>query len=295
MKLRSATGVATVLVALACAGCIRSADPLVPESDVLGITVVLVAGRSDVDMLAMHPHRPQSGLPPAVELSLIGPGWEAAFSEELDPADCRMTDLETWPGTFICLRAQLPEAIRERTRYRISGSGPEGPVSGETVVPSAPVIVEPADGQVFPPIHTDDDDFVVPIRFDVPSDVATLHSEVVDAVEIQSDGFREPVGPMSCQPMVLETQAGRVDLRLSRASPSLYKRLYLGQPVQLSLRLLGLGPHYANFFEVSGRYPARQPWPSFGLEGAYGYFAGAAPSKPVRIIVRSTDTVSAAF
>lgn len=280
---------ATVLVALACTGCVRSADPLVPESDVLGIAVVLVAGRSDVNLLAMHPHRPQSGPAPAVELSLIGPGWEAAFSEEVDPADCRMAGADTWPGTFVCLRAQLPEAIRERTRYRLSGSGPEGPISGETVVPSAPVIVEPADGQVFPPIHTDDDDFVVPIRFDVPADVATLHSEVVDAVEIQSDGVQEPVGPMSCQPMVLDTQAGLAELRLSRASPSLYKRLYLGQPVELSLRLLGLGRHYANFFEVSGRYPARQPWPSFGLDGAYGYFAGAAPSRPVRIIVRRTD------
>ncbi len=286
---------AIVLIALTFAGCIRSADQVVPESDVLAIAVVLVAGRSDVSLLAMHPHRSQSGSPPAIELRLVGPGWEAAFSEEVDPADCRMTDLETWPGTLICLRARLPEAIRERTMYRISGSGPEGPISGATVVPSAPVILEPAVGQVFPPIHTDEDDFVVPIRFDVPSDVATLHSEVVDAVEIKSDGLQEPVGPMSCQPMVLDVQAGWADLRLSRASPSLYKRLYLGRPVQLSLRLLGLGRHYADFFEVSGKYPVRQPWPSFGLEGAYGYFAGAAPSTPVRIIVRPTNTVNAAF
>ena len=246
---------AIVLIALTFAGCIRSADQVVPESDILAIAVVLVAGRSDVSLLAMHPHRSQSGSPPAIELRLVGPGWEAAFSEEVDPADCRMTDLETWPGTSICLRARLPEAIRERTMYRISGSGPEGPISGATVVPSAPVILEPVDGQVFPPIHTDEDDFVVPIRFDVPSDVATLHSEVVDAVEIQSDGLQEPVGPMSCQPMVLDVQAGWADLRLSRASPSLYKRLYLGQPVQLSRSVARIGTALRQLLRRVGEVP----------------------------------------
>lgn len=56
--------------------------------------------------------------------------------------------------------------------------------------------------------------------------------------------------------------------------------------MHLSVGVLGLGRSYADFDEASGRYPLRQPWPSFGLEGAYGYFAGAAPSDPVRIVVR---------
>jgi len=109
---------------------------------------------------------------------------------------------------------------------------------------------------------------------------------VIDAVEIQSDGSRKPIGPISCQPLALDLEAGHADLILSRASPSLYKRIYLGRPVHLSVGVLGLGRNYADFVKAAGKYPLRQPWPSFGLEGAYGYFAGAAPSDPVRIVVR---------
>ena len=218
-------------------------------------------------------------------MRLMGPGWEAAFSEETDLADCGITDLTAWPGTWVCLRAQLPEPIRERTLYSIAGTGPAGSFSGATVVPSAPVITEPADGHRLPP-QSEGDYLTVPIRFEVPSDVAMLHSEVIDAVEIESDGSRTPVGPISCQPLVLDLEAGHADLIMSRASPSFYLRIYLGRPVHLSVRVLGLGQNYADFVEASGKYPLRQPWPSFGLEGAYGYFAGAAPSDPVRIVVR---------
>ena len=270
---------------MACAGCTRSADPLVPESDALVVTAMLVVGRSDVHLLAAHPHGSQSGSPPAIDVRLMGPGWEAAFSEETDLADCGITDLTAWPGTLVCLRAQLPEPIRQRTLYRMAGTGPSGSFSGATVVPSAPVIIEPADGHGLPP-QSEGDDLIVPIRFEVPSDVAMLHSEVIDAIEIQPDGSREPVGPVSCQPFVLDLEAGNADLILSRASPSLYKRIFLGRPVHLSVRVLGLGRNYASFVEASGKYPVRQPWPAFGLEGAYGYFAAAAPSDPVRIVVR---------
>ena len=290
MRLRTGLLPCTALAAIACAGCIRSADPLAPESDALAVTAMLVAGRSDVHLLAAHPHRSQSGAPPAVGVRLMGPGWEAAFSEETDLADCAITDVTTWPGTLVCLRAQLPEPIRERTLYRIAGTGPSGSFSGATVVPSAPVIIEPADGHLLPP-QSDGDDLIVPIRFEIPSDVAMLHSEVIDAIEIQPDGSREPVGPVSCQPFVLDLETGNADLILSRASPSLYKRIFLGRPVHLSVRVLGLGRNYASFVEASGKYPVRQPWPSFGLEGAYGYFAAAAPSDPVRIVVRPDPSV----
>ena len=249
------------------------------------MTAMLVAGRSDVHLLAGHPHRSPSGSPPEVDVRLMGPGWEAAFSEETDLADCGITDLTAWPGTWVCLRAQLPEPIRERTLYSIAGTGPAGSFSGATVVPSAPVITEPADGHRLPP-QSEGDYLTVPIRFEVPSDVAMLHSEVIDAVEIESDGSRTPVGPISCQPLVLDLEAGHADLIMSRASPSFYLSIYLGRPVHLSVRVLGLGQNYADFVEASGKYPLRQPWPSFGLEGAYGYFAGAAPSDPVRIVVR---------
>ena len=246
---------------------------------------MLVAGQSDVHMLAAHPHRSRSGSPPEVNVRLMGPGWETAFSEETDLADCGITDLTAWPGTLVCLRARLPEPIRERTRYSIAGTGPAGSFTGATVVPSAPAITEPTDGHRLPP-QSEGDYLTVPIHFEVPSDVAMLHSEVIDAFEIQSDGSRKPIGPISCEPLVLDLEASRADLILSRASPSLYKRIYLGRPVHLSVAVLGLGRNYADFVEASGRYPLRQPWPSFGLEGAYGYFAGAAPSDPVRIIVR---------
>lgn len=285
MKPRARLRPRTVLAAIACAGCIRSADPLAPESDALVVTAMLVAGESEVHLLAAHPHRSQSDLPPEVAVRLMGPGWETTFSEETDLADCGITDLTAWPGTLVCLRARLPEAIRERTLYRIAGTGPAGSFSGATVVPSAPVITEPADGNRVPP-QSEGDYLTVPIRYEVPSDVAMLHSGVIDAVEIQSDGSPKPVGPISCQPLVLDLEEGHADLTLSRDSPSLYKRIYLGRPVHLSIQLLGPGRNYADFVNASGKYPLRQPWPSFGLEGAYGYFAGAAPSNPVRIVVR---------
>lgn len=285
MRLRTGLRPCTVLVAIACAGCIRSADPLAPESDALVVTAVLVAGQRDVHLLAAHPHRSRSDLPPEVDVRLMGSDWEVAFSEETDLADCGITDLTAWPGTLVCLRARLPEPIRERTLYSIAGTGPAGSFSGATVVPSAPVITNPTDGQRLPP-QSEGDYLIVPIDFQASSDVAMLHSEVGDAVEIQSDGSRKPIGPISCQPLVLDLEAGHDDLVLSRASPSLYKRIFLGRPVHLSVQVLGLGRNYADFVEASGRYPLRQPWPSFGLEGAYGYFAGAAPSEPVRIVVQ---------
>ena len=278
----------TVVAALWDFGCIRGPDPLEPESAALGIISVVVPGLSDAHLLASHPHRSQSGSAPVVDLRLIGPDWEATFSDEVPPDDCGMTDLAEWPGTLVCLRAELPEPIRERTLYMLSGTGPAGPINGAVTVPSTPMVLDPADGQQLPPQSTGDD-LPVPIRFETASDVAWLHSEVVDAVEIQDDGTELPIGPVSLQPLVLDLEAGTADLILTRASPSLYKRIYLGRPVWLSLRVLGLGQNYANFIEVAGGYPVRHPWPSFGLEGAYGYFAGAAPSKAVRVLIAPLD------
>ena len=276
---------AAVLVVIPCWGCIRPPELLEPDFDVLGVATVVVAGGSDAIVLLSHPHR-TSG-PPDIELRLIGPGWDATFSENLHlEDDCGIQNPAIWPGSVACLRAGLPEPIRERTGYMIAAAGPAGPISGSLVVPIAPAILEPMDGQRFAP-QSNGRDQSVRVRFETAPDVSMLQAEVIEAVEIASDGSEVPIeGRLVLEPFRLDLEAGVDEIRIRRAHAA---SLYLRRPVRISLRLLGFERNYANFVEVAGTYPARQPYPSFGLEGAFGYFGAVAPSEPVRIIIEPPE------
>ena len=278
---------APVLVVLASSGCIHPGDVLEPESDVVSVLAVVVAGRSDVLLVVGKPHGSTADPPPDIAPRLIGPSWEAAFSEVAGlEDDCRIEEPQVWPGSVVCLRAKLPEPIRERTRYMFAGTGPAGPISGIAVVPSAPVMVEPVDGQRLTP-QREGTELTVRIGFETDPDVAMLQTEVIEAIEILSDGTEAPVeGRIWVFPYQLDVEAGVDDIVMRRAH---WASLYQGRPLRLSLRLLGFEQNYANFIEVTGNYPLRQPWPSFGLEGAFGYFGAAAPSEPVRVVIKPPE------
>lgn len=276
----------TAIAVAAGQGCVRAADLLEPPSDVLGVATVVVAGRSDVVVLLSRPHS-MSDAPTDVEPRLIGPDWDVLFSEVLDlEDDCGIEDPEVWPGSVVCLRARLPEPIRERTRYTITAAGPAGPIHGTVVVPEAPEIVEPTNGTRIAP-ESRGRDQPIWVRFEAVPEVGLLQAEVIEGTEITSSGAEIPIeGGLSLQPFLLDLEAGVDEILIRRAhAPS----VYLGKPVKISLQFLGFENNYASFVRLAGKYPAREPYPSFGIEGAFGYFGAAAPSNPVQVIVKPPE------
>ncbi len=259
--------------ALAAGGCdyVAAPDPLEPDPDVVSVAIVLAAGESEAFLLAGHPHRPPTHPPPEVSATLLGPGWEAAFSDTTDLEEGCGGGPTEWPMPMVCLRAPLPEPIRERAAYRLDGRAPKGPFTGSTVVPSAPGILFPADTFRLSATRNTGNWSWMPIRYHTPDDVGTLRGEML-AVVGDSTGT--------------ETEWIRVwppDLDVTATADTLYidrdERLQRGW-----LRLVGIGWQYTGFLEASEKHGRR---PSFGIEGegVHGYFDGSAKSRTVHVIV----------
>ena len=117
---------ASMAVLTACDGYTRSADPIFPNTEVIVVESVVVAGRSAAYILVGNPHGSAGGNPPAVDATLSGPDWTAAFSESVDLRACGVGAPERWPGRAECWRASLPEPIEEATRYTLAGTSPMG-------------------------------------------------------------------------------------------------------------------------------------------------------------------------
>lgn len=269
----SGRGLRLLAAALAAGGCdyVASPDPLEPDPDVVSIAIVLTAGESEAFMLAGHPHRPPSNPPPEVSARLLGPGWEAAFSDTADIEDGCGGGPTGWPMPMVCLRAPLPEPIRERTFYELDGRAPMGPFTGSTVVPSAPGILFPADTFRLSATRDAGNWSRIPVRYRTPDDVGTLRSGMLALLD---DGAGTEWAWIRVWPS---------DLDVSATSDTLYvdrdERLRRGR-----LHLVGIGWQYTRFLEASRKHN-RQP--GFGVEGegVYGYFDGSARSRPVHVIV----------
>lgn len=267
---------AAAVAASGCDGFIRPPDPLEVDPDVVSVAIMLVAGEREARLLAAHPHRKASEPAPTIAATLKGSGWTAAFSD---------TELEAcippnrWQGPARCLRAVLPEEIREGAGYEIEGTAPLGPFSGEVVLPIAPVLREPGDS-LFLPLPPDYEGHRVPVLYRAGSDIGTLVAEAVDVFVTREDGTEWEVEGHAVGrfPKVLEgEEADTVTID------------YRERPARFSLRLVGIGWNYTNFLENEGIFPLPKPWPSFGIEGegVYGYFDGAVPSERVtRVWVR---------
>jgi hypothetical protein len=268
----SARGLA-VLAATAAAGCdyIAPPDPLELDPDVVSIAIVLAAGQSEAFLLAGHPHRPALDPPPDVSATLLGPGWEAPFSDTMDLEHHCGGGPTDWPMPMVCLRAPLPEPIRERTAYKLEGTTTKGPFTGSTVVPSAPEILSPADTFRLAATRDSENWRRIPIRYRTPDDVGTLRGEMLAVLSDSTGTETEWIGVW---PYDLDVSASADTLYIDRD-----ERLQRGW-----LHLLGIGWQYTNFLEASDRHD-RQP--SFGIEGegVYGYFDGSARSRPLNVIV----------
>ena len=271
----SARGLLALLAAAAPGGCdyFAAPDPLELDPDVISIAIVLVAGESHAEMLVGHPHRRASAAPPTVTASLIGPGWRFPFSYTTDPEEGCGGGPTSWSFPMVCLNASLPEPILEGIAYRLEGEGPKGSFTGETVIPLAPLVLDPGDTVRLRRPADSSGWFRIPIRYRASSEVGTLRPEMFGTLR-QGDGF-------ASRWIQLEPRALDVDDRTDTLSLSGY---YEPRFVRGSAHLLGIGWHYTNFRSLS---ETRFPWPNFGVsgEGVYGYFDGSAKSRRVRIIV----------
>ena len=263
-----------VLAVAAAAGCdyIAAPDPLELDPDVVSIAIVLAAGESEAFLLAGHPHRTMSHPPPEVDATLLGPGWEAAFSDTTDLEEGCGGGPTDWPMPMICLRARLPEPIRERTGYELEGEAPKGRFAGSTVVPTAPAILSPADTFRLSARPDSANWSWIPIRYNTPDDVGTLRPAML-AVFADSTGTESAW--ISIWPWDLDIGASADTLNFDRDERWRRGRLYL----------VGIGWQYTNFLDASEKAGAQ---PSFGIEGegVYGYFDGSAKSRPVLVTIK---------
>ena len=276
----SAPRVLALVATLTPVGCeyFASPDPLALDPDVISIAIVLVAGESRANLLVAFPHRPVSDLPPKVRASLHGPGWQAAFAHKTDPEDGCGGGPTDWPIPMVCLNAALPEPIRERTTYKLEGMGPMGAFTGEAVVPSAPLIVDPGDTLwLADSIRR----LRIPIRYRASPEVGTLRPEMFATLNIGPTGTESKWIPV--RPRLLEPH-GQAD--------TLYAyELDVSKTEQASLHLLGVGWHYTRFRRSS---EFRFPWPNLGVsgEGVYGYFDGSATSNRVHVLRKKTGSLT---
>ena len=273
MNARRVVSVALALAApMVCEGCLPSNDPLSVQLDVVSIAAVIVAGEKEAHMLAGFPHRPLGDPPPSVTADLSGPGWKAAFVPTAT-ANCEGGPFR-WPVPLTCLHAVLPEAVREGAAYRVNGRAPLGSFTGEAVVPTAAVVVEPTDTLRLLPTGYE---LTVPIRYRVSSEIGTLRPEIFEIRD--STGY---------QPSAF---LGPDTLDLKADSAILLVDYDTAQRTWLTLQLVGIGWNYTRFVEASESNPFRSPWPEFGIrgEGVYGYFDGAAVSGPVHVIAAAVE------
>lgn len=263
-----ARGLAALAVTVATGGCIKSDDLLQPDPDVVSIAIILFAGESEAFMLAGHPHLPQSDTPPEVRATLLGPGWEATFSDTTDLDEGCGGGPTFWEMPMVCLRAPLPEPIREQTSYGLEGESPRGPFTGATVTPTPPAILAPA-ADTFRLLPTMIPDYWwMPVGYGTPDDVGTLRTA---ALGVFSDSSGTYTGRVLVQPWDLDIDRSTDSLAIDNVDQRMLRgRMYL----------LGIGWNYTRFVSDGARVHG------YGIEGdgVYGYFDGAVKSRPVHVL-----------
>ena len=268
----------TLAVAVTLSACdfTRPPDPFEAHPDVVTIALLLIAGESEARLLAVHPHRPVSDEAPKITATLKGPGWTAAFSEELELESC--TSSASWPGPVRCLGATLPEPIGVIGEYAVEGTAPLGSFKGAMTMPAPPDLFEPEDGLELP-TPARGTGVEIPVKYRTGSDVGTLMADVTDTFETLDDGTEVEVNRHHLGPFPRTIEGAKAD--------TVYV-FYHASPLRFRLSLLGIGRHYTNFLAHIGTFPTPKPWPSFGIEGegVYGYFDGLTRSRAVRVRIR---------
>jgi len=233
------------------------------DPDAVVLSLLVESGKRTARMLAGHPHRDWGEAHPEISATLEGPGWTADFFVPVTSTEmCGDRPRQGRPR--ICMVASLPEAAAPG-RYRLRGTAPAGPFTGEMTIPAIPLMERPADTVRIPSPDTSGF-FPIPLHYRVDSGTAAL---LVDRVR---------------------HRRGRLDslgTALLEVGDTLHA-WYDGSPYTLDARVRGIGPNFTDWVRHTGDKLVLPPWPSFGIEGVgvYGYFDGiSAPAPWVHIIV----------
>lgn len=280
---RPAAGAALALVAAL--GC-ELPHPASADPNWVGIASLLEVGEREAYILARYYTWTTLHLDaaePAIAVSLEGPGWTVPL------ADTVVADLQ-WncgplgafgileKGGDVCLRGDLPEAVRSGVEYRLSGVTEHGPFTGRTVVPQPPVLLEPESDTARFRIWDILDVYgaSVPVRYRFGPDVGTRFGEMGGTVT-----------PFVTT-ILVGAESGRV-----RFDPDTI--VFSPEPVTVPvpMRLAGIGWNLTRFMEnaerttIEANYLVLRPWPETGIEGegVYGYFDGVSFSRTVTVVV----------
>lgn len=222
------------------------------DPDVVVLSLVVESGKRTARMLAGRPHGWWGDAPQKISATLEGPGWTAEFV----PTGSR----ERCGGAFTCMIASLPDPAGPG-RYRLRGTAPPGPFTGEATVPAIPLMENSADTVRIPSPDTSGL-FPIPLHYQVDSATAALLFDAVLDGEYRGTGLWEVGDTLDW--------------------------FYGDSPYTLALRVRGIGPNYTDWYRHTGDKLVLPPWPSFGIEGegVYGYFDGiSAPAPWVHIVV----------
>ena len=269
-----------VLATAACDGLIRPEEQFSPESDVVTIGAVIVAGQSVAYLLASHPHRGFGEEPPNVAATLSGPGWDAAYADSVDLIECGVFVPEQWAGPAVCLRAQLPEPIREQVSYSLAGTTALGAFGGMTTVPGAPTVLQPTDTVRLRVVNSEEA-AGVDVRFETEEQVGAVTVDVTNAVQMMGGEEPKNSSVRFTAPQVLQIQTDVQQVAVHGP--------WVPPEFRFDLRLLGFERNYSLFIERRRENILTRPWPSFGLtgdEGIYGYFGAGARSRAIPVSLK---------
>lgn len=296
--LRAAAPVSAILIAFIAGACdyTHPTEVFVPDEDVIAIAAVIGAGFDKATLLATWPHRDSSVDPPTVDARLSGPGWTATFLQDTGSHTERgllacnlIMESVPWKGPASCLRARLPEPVEAGVRYTLSGTTEIGAFSGTTLVPPAPVLVEPAREFVATPAG---DTFGVELRYENPAGAGLIVAEAANVVQVVVDGAggasEEPRSIKFIVPRELNPAAESAHVTVW-GYDSRFRSKWRPPEFRFDLHLVGFDENFSRFARLRYDRLVIRPWPSFGLsgdEGIYGYFGAASRSNPVRVIVR---------
>ncbi len=276
----------------------RPNQVFVPDEDVVAIASVITEGFDRATLLATYTHRDSTSPPPVVDARLSGPGWTVDFvlpgphvPDSLALLACNVNQESVpWKGPAVCLRARLPGPIEVGDRYTLSGTSELGAFHGETVVPPAPALVEPADTFVATPAA---DTFGVDLRYAAPVGVGFVVAEAANAVQVVVDSTgktrEEPRWLKYINPRELNPAADSVHVTVVSYTRSSPRNFWRPPEFRFDLYLVGFEENFSRFAGLRYDRLVIRPWPSFGIsgdEGIYGYFGAASRSNPVHVIVR---------
>jgi len=279
--LRALAAAVVLVVSSAC----ETTRPADLHPDAVALFVLLVAGRDEARLLAVHPHREWGEPAPDITATLEGPGWTASFADTRELSACPIGS-ESRPRPARCLRAVLPATIRPGGAYGLRGTAPLGSFTGEMTMPAPPVLLEPADSLrlAVPEGHSS---VWIPVRYRIGSDIGTLMADRLDYFEILEDGSEVRIEPLYHLLVPIDRAAEADSVWMGGCFSDT-------NPIGFSLRLLGIGWHYTDFTQLRVDYSDLwlPPWPDFGIEGegVYGYFDGLTPSRSARIVVVPPQT-----